>query len=646
MLLEHNSGKSVYRYPTGACPVDTRIRICLSVRSFSIPESVTLFISGQKVTMHYAYELCGSRMYECYAQMPQKAGLVFYYFCVHADGEILYYGNNSLMLGGIGESCTDIPHKHFQITVYEKDFKTPDWMKNAVVYQIFPDRFYRYGDTPIHGIERNWGEEPYYLAEQFGGKYLANDFFGGNFAGIEKKLPYLYDLGITVIYLNPVSKAFSNHRYDTGDYEIPDETLGTLEDFKKLCKAADSFGIKIILDGVFSHTGSDSRYFNKSSSYDSVGAYQSTSSPYYSWYNFTHYPDKYDSWWGFDTLPNVNELDGGFVSYIAKSDTAVIKKWLRAGASGFRLDVADELPDEFIRILRKAIKEENPDALLIGEVWEDASNKKSYDVTREFLWGNELDSVMNYVFRDAVLSYLLDADARLFSMRIASLLENYPLEALYSAMNLISSHDVPRAMTVLSGAPNFRTLSRTQQHDYIIPEEDLALAQRRMVLALALQMTLPGSPTVYYGDEIGMTGYADPFNRACMDWDKDPSEITRQTKMFIKLRKENDSLRCGIFRTLYYQDGVICYMRSIENGKDVFGNNAEDGDIIMMINAKNADCQITLCLDRFFVTRVTDAFSGEVISCGNALNVRMAPLSYRVFIPERKDIICTKIQNT
>jgi len=646
LQLEHNSGELVYRKPFGACPVDTKIRLRIAVNSFSIPDKVLCITQKCEITMHYAFETNGSRMYECFIEAPSSAGLVFYYFYVCADGEECYYGNNSLCLGGVGEVSSSIPENRFQITVYSKEYKTPDWMKKAVVYQIFPDRFYRGTDTPFHGIQRKWEEEPYYLPEQFGGEYLSNDFFGGNFEGIRQKLPYLAELGITAVYLNPISKAFSNHRYDTGDYETPDPLLGSLEDFKNLAKDAKRLGIKIILDGVFSHTGADSRYFNKFNNYDSTGAYQSESSPYYSWYSFSGYPDKYESWWGFDTLPNVNELDENFVSYIATDKNSVIRKWLRNGADGFRLDVADELPDEFIRILRTALKDEKEDALLIGEVWEDASHKVSYGARREFLWGKELDSAMNYVFREAVLSYLTGADARLFSMRINSLLENYPLQSLYTSMNLISSHDVPRALTVLSDAPDFRSLSREEQHDYKISPEKLTLAKRRMVLAIALQMTMPGAPTIYYGDEKGMTGFADPFNRAPMDWESEPCELFYQTKLLSKLRKENACLSTGFYKTLYYQDGVICYMRFTQDGKDAFGESCTDGSIIVIINASDSFTQLSLNLDRFYTIRVKDALCDTPICEGGTLSLSLEPLSYRVLVPERKNNICTKIQST
>ncbi len=643
MQLSHNSHENIYREPFGACSVNTHVRLRLFCdTSLSVKKAVCV-INETHITMYSAFSVANGNMYECTVEPPDKPSLLFYWFYVETDFGTLFYGNNCQGLGGEGEVYPSVPEKCFQITVYNKDYKTPDYMKNAVMYQIFPDRFYRGKETPFHGIRRQWGEEPYWKKEQFGGEYLSNDFFGGNFDGIRKKLPYLKELGITAVYLNPVSKAFSNHRYDTGDYEIPDETLGTEDDFKVLCKDAEALGIKIILDGVYSHTGADSKYFNKYNNYDSTGAYQSEKSPYYSWYNFEKFPDKYESWWGFDTLPNVSELDKAYTDYILDSKDSVINKWISRGASGFRLDVADELPDEFIKKFRKALKKASPEALLIGEVWEDASNKVSYGKQREFLLGDELDSVMNYVFREAVLSYLTGCDAILFKKRLYSLFENYPKEALYTAMNLLSSHDVPRALTVLSDAPDFRTLSREGQHDYIIPPEKLHLAERRMVLAICLQMTLPGTPTVYYGDEIGLTGYADPFNRQCMDWDKDGGVLLNQTKMFTKLRNENKNLRTGLCRFLYEKDGVTAFIRYSENGTDAFGEAVTDDSVIIVVNPNDGYREFSI--DIPYVQKVNDTFNGECISESGNISITLEPLSYRLFTPERKKELCTKIQS-
>ena len=633
LFIEHNSGEAIYRSPFGACETDSKITLRLFAENTPCYKDVFCIVGEREIPMPFAYSVDNGCMFECTFSAPEKPALLFYYFRVESPYETVYYGNNSLHLGGLGEAYQEVPESRYQITVFDKNFTTPDWVKNAVIYQIFPDRFYRGEETPFHGIERKWGEEPFYMHEQFGGDYLSNDFFGGNLDGIRRKLPYLKELGISAIYLNPIGKAFSNHRYDTGDYEIPDELLGTVRDFEKLSREAKKLGIRIILDGVFSHTGADSKYFNKYQNYNSVGAYQSEKSPFFSWYNFTKFPEKYESWWGFDTLPNVNELDKSFTEYIAENKDSVIRKWLKRGASGLRLDVADELPDEFIKILRASLKDENPDAFLVGEVWEDASNKVSYGEQRAFLLGHELDSVMNYVFREAVLSYLTGGDARLFSMRLHSLMENYPIHALYTAMNLISSHDVPRALTVLSDSPDFRTLSRIAQHDYVIPEDKKELAKRRMVLAIALQMTLPGAPTIYYGDEKEMFGYADPFNRACMDWDKEDGEIFRQMKLFANLRADKACLRTGFYKLLSAEDGVISYMRSIKGGLDAFGKKAVGEDIMVIVNSRDEWRHITLDTG---APEITDTLSGESISQYGTLSLDLAPLSYRIFTT-RKD---------
>jgi len=645
LRIEHNSGKLFYRNPFGACHTDTKITLRLSVESFSFPEKVCCIIDNVEFPMHFVFETNGSRIFECEIETPSSPCLLFYCFFICADGSTVYYGNNSAQTGGLGETSCELPGSLYQITVYDKNFTTPDWMKNAIVYQIFPDRFCRGKETPFHGIERNWEDEPFYRPDQFGGEYLSNDFFGGNFDGIKEKLPYLADLGVTAIYLNPISKAFSNHRYDTGDYENPDELLGSVEDFQELSKEAKKLGIHIILDGVFSHTGADSKYFNKYNHYDSIGAAQSQASPYYSWYNFSHFPDKYESWWGFETLPNVNELDKNFTEYIASGKNSIIKKWLRRGADGFRLDVADELPDEFIKKLRESIKSENPDALLIGEVWEDASNKVSYGEKRAFLLGKELDSVMNYVFKDAVLGYLTSGDAKQFFGKMHSLLENYPKESLYTAMNLLSSHDIPRALTVLADTPDFRTLTRQEQHDYVIPEDKLALAKRRMVLAVCLQMTLPGAPTIYYGDEMEMLGFADPFNRAPMDWNHGESEIMRQIKLFSELRKEKSLLRTGYCTLISAEDSVTVYMRNAEGGKDAFGKKVANDEVIIIVNASDSSRFVNLNLSQYGIDSLRDTLSGELISHDHNLIMELHPLSYRIFTPERNTNKCTKIQN-
>ncbi|MDE6469492.1 MAG: glycoside hydrolase family 13 protein, partial [Eubacterium sp.] len=329
------------------------------------------------------------------------AGLYFYHFELDTP-----WGKSFIMNVGRGIGDFSAQGNEFQQTVYDKCFKTPDFFKGGIIYQIFPDRFYnskmKKNNVPQTRVMRKWGETPYWNEEQMNGIWN-NDYFGGDLKGIEQKLPYIADLGVSCIYLNPIFEAHSNHRYDTADYEKIDSLLGTEQDLKSLCKTAkEKYGISIILDGVFSHTGCDSKYFNLYNHYNTLGAYNSKESPYYSWYKFIEWPNDYHAWWGIKLLPEVIEEDENYRNYICGKE-GILRKWLRCGISGWRLDVADELPDIFLDDLRKAVKEENKDALIIGEVWEDATNKFAYGQRSKYLIGEELDSVMNYPFDDAFL---------------------------------------------------------------------------------------------------------------------------------------------------------------------------------------------------------------------------------------------------
>ena len=388
---------------------------------------------------------------------------------------------------------------------------------------------------------------------------LNNDYFCGDLRGIEQKLDYLKSLGVTCVYLNPIFEAQSNHRYDTADYEKIDPLLGTEKDFCSLCHSAEKLGIKIILDGVFSHTGDDSKYFNRYSRYDSLGAYQSKSSPYFGWSKFNESPDDYESWWGIKILPEVIEENPDFIDYITGSN-GIARKWLRLGAAGWRLDVADELPDEFLDSFRKAVKEEKTDALVLGEVWEDASNKSSYGKLRRYLLGDQLDSVMNYPFANAVIDFVREANAELFASRVMSIVENYPKEVLDVLMNHISTHDTMRAITALAGEScSFR--DRKWQSTHSLDEKDYAYGVRLLKAASAIQFALPGVPTVYYGDEAGMQGYKDPFNRRCYPWGKENPELIEWYKTLGKVRAENPVFQDGRFEILSSVAGCVAFSR-------------------------------------------------------------------------------------
>ena len=598
MNIEHNSHSDFFRSPFGAAPCGAPIRLRILVSSFDAPTDAVVLLGKREITMYYIDEMADCRVFEAAFPAPEEPCLLWYTFRVTADSTTLYYGNNPEMLGGKGivsERSSVLP---YQITVFRANYQTPDWMKHAIVYQIFPDRFFRAGDTPIRGIPRKWGEEPYYLASQFGGTYLSNDFFGGNLDGIAEKLPYLKSLGINTIYLNPIFEAFSNHKYDTGDYENVDPSFGGNEAFDRLISACDKAGIRVILDGVFNHTGSNSRYFNKDGSYPSLGAYQSKESPYYSWYQFEEYPDKYDCWWGFTSLPHTNELDPSFVEYSLTGENSIVKRWLRRGASGWRLDVVDELPGKYVKILRKAVKEENPDAVIIGEVWEDASNKVSYGERREYLWGDELDSAMNYPLRSAVLGYAMgNIDAWRFMREVTKLRENYPKEAFYAMLNLIDSHDRARAVTVLSGAPDFPT--REEQAAFTLSPEEREVGAARLKIASFLQFTLPGAPCIYYGDEAGMEGHTDPFNRRCFPWGKEDIALTDWYRHLSEMRNSHPALRTGTYETVVTVGHVLVFLRLTKDGKDAFGASVPEEALLCAVNAGEEACTLHLDLGRF-----------------------------------------------
>ena len=493
----------------------------------------------------------------------------FEYDTSWGTSRIYHVGNGLAAIKGEGDD--------WQLTVYDKNFHTPEWLKGGIIYQIFPDRFAFSGtkkqNVPSDRVLRTDRDGDPCWIPTAEGKVLNNDYFGGDLKGIEQKLGYLKSLGVTCIYLNPIFEAQSNHRYDTADYEKIDPMLGTERDFKSLCQSAEKLGIKIMLDGVFSHTGDDSKYFNRYSRYDSVGAYQSENSPYYNWYKFNKWPDDYESWWGIKILPEVNEDNPDFIEYITGKN-GIARKWLRLGASGWRLDVADELPDEFLDGFRKAVKEEKNDCLVLGEVWEDASNKSSYGKLRRYLLGEQLDSVMNYPFAGAVIDFIRDANAELFASRVMSIVENYPKEVLDVLMNHISTHDTMRAITALAGE-SCAYRDRRWQSTHSLDEKEYRYGMKLLMAASAMQFALPGVPTIYYGDEAGMQGYKDPFNRRCYPWGKENEELVEWYKKLGEIRSKNSVFKDGKFEILSAVAGCVAFSRK------------NDDEAILVISSSN-----------------------------------------------------------
>ena len=521
-----------------------------------------------------------------------EIGLYFYSFYIENVGNI---SCGYLEMGYISEHANG-----FLLTVHSQDYKTPEWFKGGVMYQIFPDRFCKVGEAPqLKGrINReDWGGLPSYRPNEKG-KVLNNDFFGGNFKGIQSKLDYLKELGVTVIYCNPIFEAASNHRYDTSDYMKIDPILGTEKDFKELIDAAKEKGIRIILDGVFNHTGDNSVYFNKYGEYPSVGAYQSKESPYYSWYSFQEFPDKYSSWWGIDILPEVNENSEDYQRFIFDKG-GVLKKWLEFGIGGYRLDVADELPDFFLQKLRKSVKEEDENAIIIGEVWEDASNKIAYSKRREYLHGYELDSVMNYPLKDAIIQYIQTGNATDLLNCIRVLMNHYPKQTLDCLMNILGTHDTARILTVLGGIYCHNKDEMASPRAYM-SENSKENAIEKLKMAAVLQFTLPGVPCIYYGDENGMEGHIDPFCRQCFDWEHLNTDLISFYKTLGKIRENyREIFLDGNFEEIHTEDGLIYYKREKSNKSIyVYVNNSEK-NYLLNLNGKYSDCITNEIFDNY-----------------------------------------------
>lgn len=584
MKATHITSQSAYRSPYGACPLGESITLAIDVRDVEEPQGeVRLWVDGEGETLvpmeAEELEVDGERVVRLTGVFtPEKTEIIWYYFNITADDGVVWrYGARPEC--SVGEGCFyDTEPRSYQITVYEPRGIQPMWYRHGVVYQIFPDRFERgagwrervqdslaeHHNGPGRELVEDWGSWPTYHKDQYG-RISTWDFYGGNLEGVREKLPYLKSMGITVIYLNPIFEAASNHRYDTADYMRIDPMLGDRETFSRLCADAKEMGISIILDGVFNHTGCDSRYFNKYDNYDEIGAFQSEDSPYAGWFKLGGANDgEYQCWWGVDDLPDVDENNPSYREFICGKD-GVVRTWLRLGASGWRLDVADELPDDFIEDIKAAAIAEKPDALVIGEVWEDASNKVSYGELRRYLQGRELDGVMNYPFRTCMLDFLTNkTNAYAIANRLEELCENYPREAFLSSLNLLGSHDRERVLTMLGDTPDRDSLSDEQRRDYRLTQDQRNLAVSRLWVAALLQMTMPGVPCIYYGDEAGMEGYTDPYNRAAYPWGREDKNCRTIYRNAIAVRKSlPEVFEEGNFRPFAANDDVFGFTRTL-----------------------------------------------------------------------------------
>lgn len=557
----HDSQNLYFRSPFGAVKTSSNINLALEAEGCdeAVIEIIRFDGSRESIPMerHPKDGAWNVFLFKATINTGDIPGIINYYFTLRRGWQTIFYGDNWESLGGIGQIYYENP-KWYQITVF-KDFKVPEWYKEGIIYQIFVDRFYNGNENgEVSNAKSNcfiygkWYDNPMYIKDEKG-KVIRWDFFGGNLNGVLKKLSYIKSLGITAIYMNPIFESASSHKYDVGNYKKIDPMFGDEELFRNLCKEAENLGIRVILDGVFSHTGADSIYFNRYGNYNSLGAFQSKDSPYYSWYRFKNYPYDYEAWWGFENQPNVDELNPSYMEYIINGQDSVVEKWMKLGASGWRLDVADELPDEFIYELKKRIKEINKESVLIGEVWEDASNKVSYGKRRKYFLGEELDSVTGYPFRDIIISFLIRyLDSHGVRRRFMSLYENYPKESFYASMNVLGTHDTERILTALSGNG--------------MGEENTKILLK---LAVAFQMTFPGVPLIYYGDEAGVKGGKDPENRKTYPWGKEDKDILSWYKKLTHIRDHHQVFKRGDFRFFETHEDVLCFKRKDGDSKAI-----------------------------------------------------------------------------
>ena len=608
MYAKYNSRDAKYKKPFGAVKNDEPVSLSVYVEDGTYINWIKLLIINAhedfSQEVYFSYNCFDDNFHRFDCQFAIEKPDVYYYTFEFDTEYGKFHCENS---GGelrIGEEL-----QKWQLTVYDKNFLTPDWVKGGIMYQIFPDRFKKSekfellqakGERLIH---ENWEDIPDFIYNN--PNYQGNDYFLGNLDGIIEQLDYLKSLNVDIIYLNPVFESQENHRYSTGDYTKIDPYLGDNAIFKKLIKECEKKGIKIILDGVFSHTGIDSVYFNKYGHYDTVGAYNSKESPYYEWYKFYSHPDGYESWWGFRNLPCVNEEHPEFMEYILDKNSGILKMWQDMGVFGWRLDVCDELPDIFIDKLRDCIKSTNPDAFIVGEVWEDATTKESYGIKRKYLLGEQLDSVMNYPFRTAIIEFVKNGGAAVFIDEIMTILENYPKPIIDVLMNIIGTHDTTRIITEFGVE---HTVEGCNQGSYRMNDYEYQLGKSRMKMAAFLQFVLPGIPCVYYGDEAGLQGFSDPYCRMGYPYGKEDKEILEFYIFLSGFRKQ--------YKEEFLKDLVLM---AVDNGFFAFSR----GNLVFAVN--NSDYEY-----KYYTDTEKELLNYNDISYGNS-EISLPPKSFGVF---------------
>ena len=623
-IISFNSWNNYFKAPFGALKVNEKAYIKVNCNDENV-YSINLVIEKEdenlnsKEVRRINLQKESDRVYKCEIEPLSLSGVYYYYFEVetsrYGQCQKLFYGK----VKQNGETCEYSFEElnKYQLTVYEEN-KSPDWFKDGILYHIFVDRFNNGNRTGkvsnpkknsfIYG---NWDDTPMYIKDK-DGDIERWDFYGGNLKGIINKLGYLKKLGVSIIYLSPVFESASNHKYSTADYKTIDPMFGDEEIFKELIEKAKAKGISIILDGVFSHTGADSIYFNKFNNYDSKGAYGNEDSPYRKWYDFDDSKIGYKSWWGIADLPNINELEPSYMDYIIRDEDSVVNKWTKMGVKGWRLDVVDELPDEFVTEFKKGLRNADEDSVLVGEVWEDASNKISYGQRRKYFLGNQLDSVMGYPFRTAILAFLKgEIPSYELNDIYMNIKENYPPDSFKSNLNILGTHDVKRVKTELNN------------------DKDL------VKLAVLSQMTFEGVPYIYYGDEAGLEGGVDPDNRRTYPWKNEDNDMLDFYRNSIQTRHREKSLSKGETKFIYtMNDDIFAYERFLTDEDDrslIVINRSEENKHLQL----DLDCDL---LDEIGIKYTLGDYGTTLEKQNGKFEVEVFPKSFMIFKMRKNEI--------
>ena len=508
-------------------------------------------------------------------------GLFYYEFLLLRGAHTLFtdsYNNKDFYLD-------EKPGSRFRLLVYEKDFTTPEAFGRGVMYQIFTDRFFKGESEEARSIKvkdgailnKDWHKGIPQFAEYPGAPLKNNMFFGGNLWGVAEKLDYLESLGVTYIYLCPVFEAYSNHKYDTANYERVDEMFGGDAALDNLIAKARERGIGIILDGVFNHTGDNSRYFDRYGEFGGRGAYTDPQSPYRSWFCFRNYPDEYESWWGIKIQPRLNHENESCRRYFTGED-GIIQKYIKKGIAGWRLDVADELNDDFLDELRVSAKTAGDgNAVIIGEVWENAADKMAYGKRRRYFRGRQLDSVMNYPLKNAIVYFCLWGDGETLYNTLTEIYASYPECVSHKLMNLLGTHDTERILTVLGRDEEDEFLENSEKATKRLSRSQRENGIEMLRIAATLQFTAYGIPSVYYGDELGLEGYGDPFCRMPMPWQSMKEDYRAELLGFYQalgmIRREEKAFDGGDFYVVRHSESDIVYVREREDSRIIVAAN-------------------------------------------------------------------------